>query len=197
MEFKPGTSFPSTQDTVSSQQSIRSPGSARQRYTFASDPSVRPHGVRAFLACFRVPFDATVNLHYHQLLDLVPVGLSRAIPHKVNEPQYLAPVPTAAEQLPSPQPETRWNTASPILYSTDRSMRSVPPSMHQSATPHCLAPATSDPGPGRTHTSKHTKVLAVTFGPQSLISSTSPLCRHTCDWFPEGTSLGLLSGGRP
>ena len=54
--------------------------------------------LRAYLAFFGVPFDATVNLHCHQLLDLVPSRLSRAIPHRINEQQYVAPVPTATEQ---------------------------------------------------------------------------------------------------
>ena len=51
--------------------------------------------LRAFLAFFGVPFDATVNLHCHQLLEMVPVRLSRAIPHKVNEQQYTVPAPVA------------------------------------------------------------------------------------------------------
>ena len=91
----------------------------------------------------------------------------------------------------------RNHTASSIRRSTNRSTGSVTPITTQSATPHSLVPARADRGSGRTRTYKLTKVLAAApFGPQSFISSTSPLCRHTCDWFPEGTSPGLLSGGR-
>ena len=39
--------------------------------------------LRAFLSFFGVPFQHTVNLHCHQLLSLVPVQMSRTIPHKV------------------------------------------------------------------------------------------------------------------